>query len=303
MPKQNLTEEELAQLIRDGLNRFYERRIQGLRTLELTGVLKRKNPYLFRATGIETPSEMVAALLQAHMSSSDETKFGDAFFEPIATVALMGMGALGGGLDVQLETDEEVVVMAVKSGPNWANRDQKRQLREHFNTAHQVFRTRRSKKAFKKILGQCYGRTHGEPNARRDYYVLSGQALWQYMTDDPDFYIKLIRLMGDTPKVHREEYEAAFADAVRRFTEEFTENYCTPDGTIDWEKLTTLNSGARRQAASRKKNGTRSLPGMVVPAQSAAIESGAALETEVEETSVSDDEFDDAADDERNTPP
>ncbi len=58
-----------------------------LEKLSLKRILRRKNPYLFRALGSEIASDIVQQILQAFVSSSDETIFGDAFFEPIALMA------------------------------------------------------------------------------------------------------------------------------------------------------------------------------------------------------------------------
>ena len=73
---------ELEALIRKSLDEFYRRRLQKLSTLKLGDTLRKKNPYLFRAMGIQNAAEIVEGILQAYMSSSDEGIFGDVFFEP-----------------------------------------------------------------------------------------------------------------------------------------------------------------------------------------------------------------------------
>ncbi len=251
MVDQRMTEEELERLVRDALKAFYDRRIQALDKLELKKVLTRKNPYLFRAVGIVTPSEMVAALLQAHVSSSDETIFGDAFFERIARDVSRGKDSQGEGLDIDIDVETEHTVIAVKSGPFWANSRQKTGLKQDFEKARRIFSTRRSeKRQFKALLGQCYGRTKGQPDAKRAYYVLSGQAFWRYITGDADFYLRLMRLLGDVTAQERERYQIAFDSAVQRFTEQFDKDFSV-NGAIDWEKLMKFNSGERVRQSSK----------------------------------------------------
>ncbi|MCL6616224.1 MAG: cytoplasmic protein, partial [Anoxybacillus ayderensis] len=61
----NELEAKIAELLDD----FYLRRIQKVRTLRLRDALRRKNPYLYRAIGVQKASEIVEGLLLAYMSS------------------------------------------------------------------------------------------------------------------------------------------------------------------------------------------------------------------------------------------
>ena len=69
----------LEALISKSLGDFYNRRIQKVSRLKLRQTLPRKNPYLFRALGIQKASEIVERLMADSLSSSDESIFGDAF--------------------------------------------------------------------------------------------------------------------------------------------------------------------------------------------------------------------------------
>lgn len=57
------------------------------------------------------------------------------------------------------------------------------------------------------------------------------------ITGDKDFYIKLMELIRYTPTKYRVKYEDSFAGTINRLTAEFINNFCFPDGGIDWEKL------------------------------------------------------------------
>lgn len=159
----------------------------------------------------------------------------------------------GEGLDIDIDTETEHTVIAVKSGPYWANSRQKTGLRQDFEKARRIFSTRCSEKwQFKALLGQCYGQTKGQPDTTRAYYVLSGQAFWRYITGDPDFYLRLMPLLGDVSAQERERYQIAFDSAVQRFTDEFDKDFSV-NGAIDWEKLTEFNSGERVQRSSTRR--------------------------------------------------
>ena len=66
-----MSPDALQELVKQCLEAFYTRRINNLSGLRLKDVLKRKNPYLLRAIGIRTASELVEYLLQMHTQASD----------------------------------------------------------------------------------------------------------------------------------------------------------------------------------------------------------------------------------------
>ena len=76
----------LVTLVHKHLSSFYRRRVEALDKLELKKVLVRKNPYLFRAVGVHDVGELIQNLLLAYSSSSDETIFGNEFFEKAGCV-------------------------------------------------------------------------------------------------------------------------------------------------------------------------------------------------------------------------
>ena len=52
------------------LQKFYASRLTGLQNLSLKKVLQKKNPYLYRALGIEKASEIVEQIMAAFVTSS-----------------------------------------------------------------------------------------------------------------------------------------------------------------------------------------------------------------------------------------
>jgi len=229
-----LNTKELEKLIADCLRDFYSRRIKRIQELKLREFLGKKNPYLYRAIGTENASEIVEDILSAFISSSDEGMFGDAFFEPIAKLASGGNVAPAEGVDIAIETKNRYAAIAVKSGPNWGNSAALRKQNENFIALRS--RLYKLHKEFDAIIGHGYGKKKGKPKGKI-YRNVSGQAFWTEITGDPDFYLKLIRLMKDEPQKHKPEYKKAWDAAVNRFTGEFIRDFCFSDGRIDWEKL------------------------------------------------------------------
>ena len=241
---------KLESLISRCLQDFYERRLQKVRELKLQVFLRRKNPYLFRALGIQKASEIVERVLADYISASDETIFGDAFFEPIARIASGGKTSDAEGVDFVIESSDSIAAVALKSGPNIYNASQKKRQSQEFLAVRS--RLYKLHKQFDPILGHAYGHLKTEPTKDRIYRDRSGQAFWTEITGDPDFYLKLVRLMKDEPAKHKKEYAPAWDAAINRFTAEFIKDFCSPNGSIDWEKLVRFVSEEKAPRSTTK---------------------------------------------------
>lgn len=250
MPNPYLSSKKLEALIKKSLANFYQRRSEKLSGLRLSDTLRRKNPYLFRARGVQKASEIISELLQAHISSSDETIFGNMFFEPIAKAISGGHVGGGEGVDVIREDKKTVMVIAVKSGSKWGNNDSWKRQRQNFEALRH--RLSKLRKQFDPVMGYGYGRCNTPATAKHPYRQIAGQVLWEELTGDSDFYLKLIRLMKDYPQKHRQLYKAEWDKAVNRFEREFLLNFSTPAGEIDWERFVEFNSGKAKPQFSRE---------------------------------------------------
>jgi len=239
----NLDSGTLEKLISDCLNDFYQSRLQRLDKLELKTILRRKNPYLFKALNTEKASDIIEQILLAYISSSDETIFGDRFFEPIAKQVSGGSVSPSPGVDVAVETESRYSAYAVKSGPNPFNSSAKKRQSDEFLS----LRSRLSKirKEFDPVLAYSYGRTIKPISENKFYREIAGQAFWEELTGDSNFYLKLITMMGDIPQKHMEKYKPELDAAINRFTKEFAEDFCHKNGQIDWEKLVEFVSKNR----------------------------------------------------------
>jgi hypothetical protein len=237
----------LQSLISKCLKDFYERRVRKLEELRLKDFLRRKNPYLFKALGTQKASDIVEQILTAYINSSDETMFGEAFFEPIARIASGAKVSDAEGVDFVIESKDRILAVALKSGPNIYNASQKKRQSQEFLALRS--RLYKIHKQFGPMLGHAYGRASAEPTKDIVYRRRSGQDFWTEITGDPDFYLKLVRLMKEEPAKHKQEYAPAWDAAVNRFTAEFVKDFCFSNGRIDWEKLVQFVSGASVQKA------------------------------------------------------
>jgi hypothetical protein len=140
--------------------------------------------------------------------------------------------------------------VAVKSGPNWGNADQHKRQSTNFDALRK--RLYKLNKQFDPLVGQAYGQQCSEPTDNSRFRRRSGQAFWQEITDDTDFYLKSIRLMKDVPRRNRPKFRAEWDQAVNRYTRDFMKEFCRPDGSIDWEKLVAFNSALKPPKRKRK---------------------------------------------------
>jgi hypothetical protein len=255
---QQYHEPEVAGAVAAALDGFYRSLIAKLGQLNIKAVMRRKNPYLFRAKAMNGAAQIVDALLTAFVSASEETIFGNVFFEPIATAAAQGKKALAEGVDIMVERGDTIYAIAVKSGTNVFNASSKKKQEQNFAAAQKL--ARQAKKRFVPIVGYGYGKkqpsTRGRPKI---YEELAGQAFWTELTGDEDFYLRLIRFMETLPETHIEEFDAAYQKAANKLVREFTTEFCREDGSIDWEKLVRFNSGLRPDPPKTPSGGSRAL--------------------------------------------
>ena len=134
MPLNNSYDEQaVVQAIASALETFYGTLIEKIDGLNIQKVMKRKNPYLYRAKAMQSATEIVDSVLTAFVSSSEETIFGNCFFEPIAIAASGGNKALAEGIDIMIQNNETntISAIAVKSGPSVFNADSKKRQEQN----------------------------------------------------------------------------------------------------------------------------------------------------------------------------
>jgi len=69
--------ESVKTYVNENIGDFHNRRISCLDSLELLEVIRRKNPYLFKAKNILTSEGIIRGIVDAYISSNEETIFGD----------------------------------------------------------------------------------------------------------------------------------------------------------------------------------------------------------------------------------
>ena len=239
---ESYNEQAIIEAIATALDAFYSSLIAKVNSLNIKSIMKRKNPYLFRAKAMNGAAQIVDAILAAFISSSEETIFGNVFFEPIACAAAQGQKALAEGVDIMVERDNTIYAIAVKSGTSVFNADSRKKQEQNFMAASKL--AQQAKKRFVAMIGYSYGKKKASSRGLPKFYnELAGKEFWTELTGDEEFYIKLIRLMDRLPEKYVEDFDEAYQKAANRLVKEFTIEFCYDDGGIDWEKLVRFNSG------------------------------------------------------------
>ena len=241
---------DVVEFVEHNIGDFHKRRADSLRRLKLSLVLERKNPYLFRAKNITTAQELIKLLLDAHLSSQEETIFGE-FLESLAifvcSKVFNGKKSSAEGIDLEFEREKIHYIVSIKSGPNWGNSSQVKKMIDNFKKAQRILRTSNSKENIQAINGCCYGREN-QPD-KNDYWKLCGQDFWEFISGNKRLYIDIIEPLGYKAKERNQEFSEEYGRILNLFTNDFFQNFCT-DGKIDWEKLIEFNSGKKETRLS-----------------------------------------------------
>lgn len=235
-----LKKHDIIMYVEQNVGDFHAKRALSLSSLQLENVLLRKNPYLFKAKNFLTVQDLVKILLDAHLSSQEETIFGD-FLEGLAIFVCNkvygGRKSSAEGIDLEFEKDGTKYIVAIKSGPNWGNSGQIARMKDNFKKAKRILGIKTQNLIA--VNGCCYGRDN--QSNKGDYFKLCGQGFWEFVTGDKNFYTDIIEPMGYRAKEKNEEFMKEYAQIINKFTEEFMQLFCK-NGDIDWEKLVRFNS-------------------------------------------------------------
>jgi hypothetical protein len=240
---EKIENKDVSNYIEKNISTFHAKRLQNLEELKLSKILKRKNPYLFKAKNILTAQDLVKTILDAHLSSQEETIFGD-FLEGLARFICEkvhdGKKSSAEGIDLEFKKDKTTYIVSIKSGPNWGNSRQVKKLKEDFKKTKTILRTNNPNVHVVAINGCCYGKNK-KPD-KGDYFKFCGQQFWEFISGNENLYTEIIEPLGHKAKERNEEFMVAYAQIINKFTLNFIKDFCI-DGKVDWKKLVKFNSG------------------------------------------------------------
>ena len=197
----SISDQEITAYVEANIGQFHEKRLEALNKLRLRDLLRRKNPYLFRSKNLVVVADLIRSLLDSHLSSQEETMFGD-FLEGLAIYVAEtvhgGWKSPAAGIDLEFSKDNNRYVVSIKSGPNWGNSSQIGRLKDNFTTAARVIRQGNRTANVIAVNGCCYGRDNNPDKG--GYFKYCGQEFWELISGDAEFYARIIEPLGHNAK-------------------------------------------------------------------------------------------------------
>lgn len=230
-------------LAKNVITPFYKARFTKLSELRLGTVLKRKNPYLFKAKNIATAEEFVRSVLDAYLSSQEETLFGDL----LERFAIFVSHHLHGGfksnlrsVDLEFERDGVYYIVGIKSSTAWGNSDQVHRMKDNFKVARRTLKTQGVTEEIVAVNGCIYGKDNRpmkrDPDPDKIYYKYAGQQFWEFISGDDQLYREIIKPIDKEAKRKDERFKRAYVAKINEMTAEFVDDFITQH-QIDWVKL------------------------------------------------------------------
>lgn len=236
-------------LAEEVLTPFYENRLKSLNALCLNNILKRKNPYLFKAKNLELAGDFVKSIVDAFLSSQEETIFGnllEGFAIYVSHQLHNGFKSKFKSIDLEFERDNTYYIVGIKSGVNWGNADQINAMKTNFKLAKEALREKGITQDIIAVNGCMYGKDRNPlkdktrnkviKDVDKIYYKYAGQDFWDFISGDENLYQAIIVPIDQKAQEKDEVFKKVYNAKVNEMTQEFILNFMS-NNQIDWVKL------------------------------------------------------------------
>jgi site-specific DNA-methyltransferase (cytosine-N4-specific) len=232
---------------------FHAKRLDALQRMRLQDILRKKNPYLFKAKNIETAGDLAHSIIDAFLSSQEETMFGnllEGFAIYVAHKQWGGVKSKRPSLDLEFLRDNCYYIVSIKSGTAWGNSDQIRAMKTHFKAARVALRNEGISAEIVAVNGCIYGKEHtpykaDKEDAEKNYYKYAGQEFWRFLSGDDTLYQEIIAPIHEQASQQDFLFRNAYTAKINELTREFSVNFLDASNQIDWVKLVNMYPGAR----------------------------------------------------------
>ena len=234
-------------IVSDVIRPFYETRINKLKSAKLKNFIKRKNPYLFKAKNIGTAGDLAKGIIDAFLSSQEETIFGDLMEKLAINVCHQVFGGRKAekgkyrSVDLIFERDEKIYIVGIKSGPNWGNSDQISIMKKNFKLAKKIIQSEFKNKKIVAVNGCIYGRDNqprkiDKKDPKLNYYKICGQLFWELISGDGELYKKIIIPLDKEIKKRDENFGNLYIQKINEMTRDIVDLFYSGNN-LDWDKI------------------------------------------------------------------
>ena len=203
--------------------------------------LARKNPFLYRLRAMDHPEQLATAVLEAFLSSSEETMFGGMIEDCAIAVCRHAKGGQKSGaenIDLEYWSDNRsMTIVQIKSGPNWGNSSQRRKMVLDFQSTVRRLRQGASIRDVRCIEGICYGES--QEKDKGSHLMLVGPLFWEEITGWSGMSAAIMRVMG---RHAQNGLTGARAAAKEALISALSADDLAPASVIDWPRLHTYLS-------------------------------------------------------------
>lgn len=225
MSLERTIEAEVVKFVRNGM-----RNIKAL-TAETLIREASINPFLVKALGITDFDSLARFYVYQRIGRSLVTSFGMTVMEQF--VKTLGGGKKGQWWDIKMSKQGKTLHISVKSGPRDMDKDQvvhfSREARTLINKDPNAI----------PLIAMCYGReplgpiksTLRNEGFDPDKTTLTGKELYETLTSQPDFHVKLLELTGKVAL--RTLQEKKFIDIIESKVKEIAESFKRKYKTVD----------------------------------------------------------------------
>lgn len=241
--KMEINELRLNECVKRCLEEYFTSVETKLDSINLGGLLLKRNPYLLRVTTSSVKKTMLR-LIEYSLFKSEETFFGK-FFEDVAKFILSEAEFVvedgpAGSTDIFASKELYDMTISVKSGPDWCNNDQLVQMVDHFRD-HGVGEL---------INGCGYGRDDKPEKTKTGvkYKKLCGQRFWTAVSGDTNMYTKIMHII-DKVMPSFGEAVGRIEDKKNSILEECLTEFKKAD-EMPWVEITKYNSEANKHYKS-----------------------------------------------------
>ncbi len=226
---------ERSMMIVDAFESVFVNKVsEKLASMTMKELVKRKNPYLYRATGVETCDEYVQRAFSEYIAGMRGNFFG-LFFESVAQILSGGTKPDGTGeIDLEVQKDGEMLLYVIKSGASGHNASSLKKALDDLSAVSGSFEARNIRAH--KNIAYAYGR-HGE-HVDDGVRKMASKDFWAEMSGDADFYVKLLDVAAALSPMFQADMESPY----ERLLAEAHELFCEGDA-IRWDKVIRLVSG------------------------------------------------------------
>lgn len=230
---------KIEKFIQSSAKKFQRRKLDKLKNITAKTIIKKIDPYLLNLSDVSTKLKWPTINLDRIMVASEETLKGDMYEEIAIFIAKTRFKAkkTTGYLDLIIPKDK-LYITEIKSGPHWGNSSQWESLISRFNKVKEELGN--ITQEIQPLLGICYGSLHNSCG-RKGILELRGQAFWEFLTDESNFYMTLAQNLKMGSEKYIGQYRTKRNSTINRLSVEIQE-FCFDNGELNKELILQYSS-------------------------------------------------------------